>query len=144
MNRINLLLLLISVVFSSCEKSIEDKVHNAVKKYIKENMHDPSSYEDVSWGEVTAVPRDASKLKDPKKLNKQADSLFMNNNSKDSLEAYELQRNARTIEYILEKPEKYTVIHEYRGKNGFGAKVLNTRKFSVKFIDDMSIVNIED
>ncbi|NGM63514.1 hypothetical protein G5B30_16515 [Sphingobacterium sp. SGG-5] len=159
MKRLMPLFIIVFFLFS-CSQSNESKAQKAVKKYLKENMNDPKSYEDVKWSSVDTVfapykgtekslvqlYKMDSLISELKKLSilmvtnydkyktyyKSTDSI-LNQHRKE----YQLD-SANYKEYI-----GYTITHIFRAKNGFGATVLNKNTFTLDK-DLKEVISVED
>lgn len=114
------------LIFGSCtSKTPEQKACDAVEKWIKANIDDPKSYEQVRWS-VDSV----------------ANWTPQYTKAKDSLEALEksgkLTHDERykqdSIIYANLEPtffQGWKVTHEFRAKNAFGAVVKDEATFFV-------------
>lgn len=150
-------ILLLSVVcLSACEKSNEDKAKEAVDKYLKENLKDPSSYEFMSIGTIDSTysrVADEPQYKDG--IAKAEDNL-----AKARLLVYdntpeaEMQSKALLDESksIMKKVEEFTISykpsfngykvnHKYRAKNSYGALNISEQTFYLNK-DLTEVVNV--
>ncbi len=118
-------ILLISVfgLLLSCNKSNEEKAKALVKEYIVKNANDPDSYESVEWGTLdsTYIVKYTEEFKKNSELMSKA------------RDEYEIARLENLNYTMLLNKEKYgkgwVIYHKFRGKNGYGAKMLADSKF---------------
>lgn len=146
-----LMMVCITQFFSSCKnKSKEQLAIEASTIYLKKNMNDPSSYESIEWhsfeptfGSYEYSREGSEYLKKIKKFERQVDSigkLIKQQSNNDVLKInYKLGAEyvERMYDTILSKSDTmkpnvlvgYSIKHKMRGKNSYGALVLNDMKF---------------
>lgn len=110
----------------SCQHDKREQVIHAVENHIKENMGDPASFETVG-----AHVDDNIDYKYPE-LNRRRDSLTsLLMGDKIDADLYS-KTDSELVEQYKEKARKgWDVFIKFRGKNAFGAMILNEANFFV-------------
>jgi len=117
---------LMGVIFSSallgCKYSNEYKAKVLIADYIKENANDPESYEPVEFDKIDTLKSSYTYI-----------PSFNENNEK-FIDARISQKRYNFVRDSLmsnNKPEfsGFMMRHKFRAKNGFGAKILNSKVF---------------
>lgn len=148
-----ILVLALSMVLFSCSKSIEKQAQDNITEYLKKNMDDPKSYENVEFGKLDTLHSsfeeskegielrtEDSKLSDMvAELSNKLDSpdLTVNDIKDIQQENTEITKKRLEINNILQKKSLtykgdvngYSMVHKYRGKNGFGAVITKETNF---------------
>ena len=150
MKKITLIALVVS--FLACANSPEKKAEKLIKTFMKENMHNPESYEIVGFGKVDSAfsdykrnPQYIAQKKECNKLISEVEELqkaekfaFTTESKYKSLKetaeaakkAYEA--NQELVKFLNEYEEEFigwSVIHQYRATNKGGQKGLTVSKF---------------
>jgi len=127
---------LISLIVS-CDQSPKRKAETSIKKYLTEHMHDPRSYEPVSFEKIDS---NFSSFSDTERY-KQLDQLYkasrFNTNSAVPLEKRMAEMDS--LRNLIEKErsafkgkfEGFTIVHNFRAKNKMGALILTSQEFKL-------------
>jgi hypothetical protein len=145
------------ITLSSCNfltETNQQKAEKAIKQYLKENLHDPKSYEPESFSELDSSfssfedSEVGSKLKqvDEDLSNRLNDLNGKIDNAKNLAELTEVEEEGKKIiekrdslfELKLKKTEEYKgefmgyrISHTYRAKNAMGALVKESNYFKL-------------
>ena len=128
------------LIFSSCSE--QKKAERFVKRYIKERINDPESYESVSFSPVEKVTRPFTKTA----AYKMWVELF--DEAKADFDMAYVYKDLDKMEFNLEYMNKYDscrkadeaqwnpgteykITHTYRGKNAFGAVIKETTTYYI-------------
>jgi hypothetical protein len=147
--------IMIILLCSSCEVvNDQQKGEKIVKDYLGENLNDPSSYESVSFGNLSPV-HFSYEISDPEGIKLQRQNVIFDSVSitysdkankpfisKSNKKKYALLENVyrkkadSLAKLIKMKSDKwvptvkcYTIEHKYRAKNGYGALTLHEASF---------------
>jgi hypothetical protein len=138
--------LLVLLVFISCtntEESTQQKAEASVKKYIRENAHDASSYKPLSFDKLDSIYKlDSSNYEEMDLLRKNIVARYNEAQSKgmtaaaDSLKAELLEIDNRIDANSILSGLK--IYHVSQGKNELGEMVMNRGSF---YLDTNFVVN---
>lgn len=145
--------LVVTLALFSCSKSPDEQAKNNIKEYLKTNMDDPSSYENVSFGKLDTLHSSFDESKEGIELRTKDSEL---SSKLDALSA-ELDKEDLTMERLnqIQKEDKeittkrlaindeqtkkslnykgpvngYAMTHKFRGKNKLGAVILTEKRF---------------
>ncbi|QQT43347.1 Uncharacterised protein [Sphingobacterium multivorum] len=137
MRKVILLISVLGLLFS-CNKSNEQKAKDLVTEYIKKNANDPDSYESIEWGSLKGDSTNFYKTDEYRylrsKIDANVDSFEVISSRIDSLDK---TFNKEFLGYFIQ--------HKFRIKNGFNAKILEYKYFTInKDLDSiMEVGNIE-
>lgn len=112
----------LAVLLLSCTQSPQNKAEKLVTKYLKDNLHNPQSYEPVEFSQI--------------------DSLFSPRTEKEVCpESLKLQAKADEFDKIRERyfadlqAQSDTITDEYRNSDEFQNKIANAKTYLLGLID---------
>jgi hypothetical protein len=147
-----ILVLVVALALFSCSKSPEKETQGNIVEYLKANMDDPSSYENVSFGKLDTLHSTYLESKEGIQLKikeeKLASKMQLLSDEIDNTESIprlnEIQKESdkitkerKDISDILEKKSigykgavtGFSMTHKFRGKNKLGAVILTEKRF---------------
>jgi hypothetical protein len=139
MKKLMLFFVIASLCFS-CGQSPQKKAEEGVKNYLKENLNDWDSYENVSFSNFVVINPNAE-IKDsiPDSLNIEVDTTSINPDmsledmEKSFAKHNEFLRKSKQLEALIEKrieqKTAYSITHKYRAKNKLGAIILDEQTY---------------
>lgn len=129
-----LLALLIFIGCTNKRESLQQRAETAVKKYIRQNAHDASSYKPLSFGKLDSVyTLDSSNYDELDMLRRNIVAQYNNAQAKGaSSTADSLKRQLLEIDNSMEANKSLAglkIYHVSQGKNELGEMVMNRGSF---------------
>lgn len=122
----------------SCKKSRESKAKELVKQYILKNSNDADSYDPIDFGSLDTFKNSVLFSDYYQEVLEDFHEAQEGSTWKDEAQ-YELHRLSK--DSIL-NPLSFSMTHEFRATNGFGAKVIFNKKFYFN-ADIDSIISVQ-
>lgn len=135
-----MLFIVIASFCFSCAQNPQKKAEEGVKNYLKENLNDWDSYENVSFSNFVVINPNAE-VKDsiPDSLNIEVDTTSINPDmtledmEKSFAKHNEFLRKSKQLEALIEKrieqKTAYSITHKYRAKNKLSAIILDEQTY---------------
>lgn len=117
-----LYILIASFALVGCQKSNEDIAKSLINDYIKASANDPESYEPVEFDKLDTLKTFYAYSKEYLENKEKYDDKFRN------YEDYNTIRDSLKKAFVPEFTG-FMMRHKFRAKNGFGAKILNSKVF---------------
>jgi len=115
-------ILIASCALVGCQKSNEDIAKGLINDYIKASANDPESYEPVEFDKLDTLKTFYAYSKEYLENKEKYDDKFRN------YEDYNTIRDSLKKSFVPEFTG-FMMRHKFRAKNGFGAKILNSKVF---------------
>lgn len=135
-----MLFFVIASLCLSCAQSPQKKAEEGVTNFLKENLNDWKSYENVSFSNFVVINPNAE-IKDsiPDSLNIEIDTTSFNPDmTLADMEKFEAKHNEflrkseqldKIIAKRIEQKTAYSITHKYRAKNKLGAIILDEQTY---------------
>jgi len=141
MKKLMLFIVIASFCFS-CAQNPQKKAEEGVKNYLKENLNDWDSYENVSFSNFVVINPNAEvkdSIPDSLNIEVEIDTTSISLETTDE----ELDRKSKELDDKLnkllelnkiiakrtEQQTAYSITHKYRAKNKLGAIILDEQKY---------------
>lgn len=138
-----ILVLAITIIcfLTSCSSSglnNEGKAKKLITEYLKRNLNDPESYESVGFGKIDSLKSVVFYTDEYVHYEK-----YANDKSKNLQMRLAYSKLLVQLASQPNQPKGFSVMHTYRAKNGFGAKMLEKKQFIFNDRID-SIISVMD